>query len=173
MAEREAGVRALSASEGVVIIEVPVDERSELGGILEESFEGWYLRHSLGTLKDVEVVRAAQLSGQNVGLIMLKTVEKEVGYVYYIAVARAHRRKGVARFLLQDSLNRFESTGMKEVFAGVETDNLPSEKLFKSEGFTRTNFGEVAKNYGRFHALDMYRKMLVVPGEVLLHKELV
>ena len=127
----------------------------------------------MGTLKDVEVVRAARLSGQSVGLVMLKTIEKEVGYVYYIAVARAHRRMGVARLLLRDSLNRFKSGGAKEVFAGVETDNLPSEKLFESEGFTRTNFGEVAKNYGRFHALDMYRKMLVVPGELLLHRELV
>ena len=152
--------------------DVTIVERPKLDGILEESFEGWYLRHSLGTLRDVEMVRAAVISGQSVGLVMLKTLEAGVGYVYYIAVAKANRRTGVARLLLRDSLNRFKDAGVTEVFAGVETDNLPSEKLFESEGFSRTNFGDVSKTYGRFHALDMYRKMLVVPGEVLLHKEL-
>jgi len=154
------------------VSDVTIVERPKLDGILEESFEGWYLRHSLGTLRDVEMVRAAVISGQSVGLVMLKTLEAGVGYVYYIAVAKANRRTGVARLLLRDSLNRFKDAGVTEVFAGVETDNLPSEKLFESEGFSRTNFGDVSKTYGRFHALDMYRKMLVVPGEVLLHKEL-
>ena len=139
--------------------------------ILEESFEGWYLRHSLGKLKDIEIVRVAQLSGKSVGLVMVKNVEPEVGYVYYIAVARENRRRGVARFLLEDAIDRFQKAGVKEVFASAETDNIPSETLFESEGFTRTNFGEVSKKYGRLRSLDMYMKMLVVPGEVLLHKE--
>jgi len=139
--------------------------------ILEESFEGWYLRHSLGKLKDIEIVRVAQLSGKGVGLVMVKNVEPEVGYVYYIAVARENRRRGVARFLLEDAIDRFQKAGVKEVFASAETDNIPSETLFESEGFTRTNFGEVSKKYGRLRSLDMYMKMLVVPGEVLLHKE--
>lgn len=149
-----------------------MEERRKLDGILQESFEGWYLRHSLGTLMDVETVRAAVLSGEPVGLIMLKNLEDGVGYVYYIAVTRAHRRTGVARLLLADSLNRFRTAGVKEVFASAETDNLPSEKLFESEGFSRTSYGEVSRRYGMLHTLDMYRKMLVVPGEVLLHREL-
>ena len=103
---------------------------------------------------------------------MLKSLEGGVGYVYYIAVARAHRRTGVARALLRDSLARFSTAGVKEVFASTETDNLPSERLFESEGFSRTNYAEVSKRYGRLHAIEMYRRMLVVPGEVLLHKVL-
>jgi ribosomal protein S18 acetylase RimI-like enzyme len=158
--------------ERATIVDIPAGERPQLEWILEESFEGWYLRHSLGKLRDVEVVRAAQLSGKNVGLVMLKNIGKEVGYVYYLAVAREHRRTGVARMLLEDSLDRFRAAGMKDVFASAETDNLPSERLFASEGFTRTNFGEVSKRFGGLHAVDMYRRMLVVPGEVLLHKEL-
>ena len=158
--------------EGAVVVDVPPGERAQLEGILEESFEGWYLRHSLGTLRDVEVVRAASASGQRVGLVMLKNLEETVGYVYYVAVAKAHRRKGVATLLLEDSLSHYRAAGVKEVFAGVETDNLPSEKLFESEGFTRTGFVEVSRKYGTLHAMDMYRKMLLVPGEVLLHREL-
>lgn len=146
-----------------MIVDVPVEQRPSLDSILEESFEGWYLRHSQGTLRDVEVVRSAVSSGAPIGLVMLKTLEAEVGYVYYIAVARAHRRMGIGRLLLEDSIQRFKATGVREVFAGVETDNRPSEALFESEGFARTNFGEVSKKYGRFHAFNMYRMMLVVP----------
>ena len=126
----------------------------------------------MGKLKDIETVRAAQLSGIRVGLVMVRNVEPGVGYVYYIAVARESRRRGVARLLLEDAIDRFQKAGVKEVFASAETENIPSEKLFESEGFTRTNFGEVSKKYGRLHSMDMYMKMLVVPGEVLLHKEI-
>jgi ribosomal protein S18 acetylase RimI-like enzyme len=103
---------------------------------------------------------------------MVKNVETEVGYVYYVAVARENRRRGLARFLLEDAIGQFQRAGVKEVFASVETDNIPSEKLFESEGFTPTNFGEVSKKYGRLRSIDMYMRMLVVPGEVLLHKEI-
>src|SRR5438309_2787579 len=160
----------MTAKEDVVIRNVPDMERAGLEWILEESFEGWYLMHSRRNLRDIELVRAAILSGKPVGLVMLKTLESNVGYVYYIAVARAHRNKGVAKLLLEDALRHFETAGLKEAFASVEEDNEPSEALFASEGFTRTSFGEVSKKYGGIRTLNMYRIMTVVPGEVLLHK---
>ena len=120
----------------------------------------------------METVRAAKLSGEYVGLIMVKTLEQEVGYVYYVAVAKAHRRLGVARLLLKDALERFKAGGMTEVFASVEGDNMPSEKLFTAEGFARINLMEVSREHGALRALNMYRMMVVVPGEVLLHRTL-
>lgn len=151
---------------------MPIGERQGLEGLLEESFEGWYLRHSKGVLQDVEVVRAAMSAGKQVGLVMLKTLEGNVGYVYYIATARAHRRSGVAKSLLEDALSRFVAAGVKEAYASVEEDNEPSEKLFVSEGFARTSFGEVSKVHGSLRTINMYRIMRVVPGEILLHKAL-
>jgi len=156
----------------IEIVDVPIGQRQSLEGILDESFEGWYLRAARGTLQDIEVVRAAISDGRPVGLVMLKTLEQDVGYVYYIAVSRAHRRAGVAKLLLEDALGRFEGAGVKEVYASVEEDNEPSEKLFASEGFTRTSFGEVSKNHGSLRTINMYRIMRVVPGEVLLRKGL-
>ena len=41
-------------------MDVPRGERAALEQILEESFEGWYLRHSKRTLREVEEVRAAR-----------------------------------------------------------------------------------------------------------------
>lgn len=151
-------------------MDVPPDKRAVLERILEESFEGWYLRHSKGTLRSVEVVRAALSSGTPVGLVMLKTLGERVGYVFYIAVDGAHRRMGVARSLLKDSLQHFMDAGVKEVFASVEEDNGASEGLFASEGFTRTSFSEVSKRHGSLRTINMYRLMRIVPGEVLLRR---
>jgi ribosomal protein S18 acetylase RimI-like enzyme len=121
-------------------------------------------------LEEVETVRAAMLSGEPIGLIMLKTLETGVGYVYYVAVAKAHRARGVASLLLKDALSLFKSRGDIEVFASVEKDNLPSEKLFTAEGFVRTNLAEVSQRHGTLRAINMYWMMMVVPGEVLMHR---
>src|SRR5207247_3470437 len=142
----------------------PARKRRDLEWILEESFEGWYLMHSRRTLRDIEVVRAAISSGKPIGLVMLKTLEGSVGYVYYIAVAKAERKKGIGKLLLEDALRIFKASKMEEVLASVEEDNKPSEALFASEGFTRTSFGELSKLHGKLHALSMYNAMRVVPG---------
>ena len=101
---------------------------------------------------------------------MLKILEPGVGYVYYVAVARAHRRAGVASLLLEDALAHFKEAGVVEVFAGVEEDNSPSERLFTNAGFARTSFIEVSRSHGPLRALNMYRMMVLVPGEVLLRR---
>jgi len=111
-------------------------------------------------------------AGTPVGLVMLKTLEERVGYIYYIAVAKAHRKMGIARLLLGDSLRLFREEGVEEVCAGVVKGNVPSEGLFMSEGFTRTSFGEVAKRFGTVRAINMYRMMVIVPGEVLMWKKI-
>jgi len=160
----------MTTKEDVVIIDAPTMERASLGWILEESFEGWYLLHSKRTLRDIEVVRVAMSSGEPVGLVMLKTLEGNIGYVYYIAVAKAHRKRGIAKLLLEDALRSFKISHMEEVFASVEKNNKPSEALFASEGFTPTSFSEVSKRHGNLHTLNLYREMLVVPGEILLRK---
>jgi ribosomal protein S18 acetylase RimI-like enzyme len=160
----------MTAQDNIEITDVPSEKRPGLDWILEESFEGWYLMHSRRTLRDIGLVRAAMLSGKPVGLVMLKTLDGNVGYVYYIAVARASRNKGVGKLLLDDALRLFKASNVKEVFASVEKDNEPSEALFAAEGFTKTSFSEVSKGHGSLHTVNMYRAMTVVPGEVLLRK---
>jgi len=155
------------------IVEVPVTDRKTLEPLLAESFEGWYLSHSRKTLLNIEVVKEAIADGRPIGLVMLKTLEGTIGYVYYIAVARDYRRKRVATRLLDHSIEYFSSLGMREVYAGIEQDNVESEGLFRSRGFVRTNYREVARKYGALKAFDIYRKMLVVPGETLLFRPLV
>jgi len=170
MEKRGEAVQTLTSQEGIEIVDVPVSQRTDLKWILEESFEGWYLRHSTGMLLKIETVRAAMSQGNPVGLVMLKKLENGAGYVYYIAVAKSQRKKGIGKLLLEDALEGFKAGKVKEIFASVESDNESSEALFASEGFKQTSFGEVAGKNGRLRALNMYREMLVVPGEILLHK---
>ncbi len=146
------------------------EEEGRLESILGESFDGWYLRHSRKTLREVEKVRVLRSEGTVVGLAMLKNLDDGVGYVYYLAVARAHRKKGFGGKLLDDALAFFASTGVTAVYASVE--NEEAMRLFESKGFRRTDFGEVSTRYGVFRAVSMYRSMLAVPGEVLLRVDL-
>jgi ribosomal protein S18 acetylase RimI-like enzyme len=150
------------------IVEVPQGRRTALQGVLEESFEGWYLRHSLSTLSEIEEVRAATVSGEYAGLAMLKMLEPGLGYVFYIAVARKFRRAGIGGRLLDDSLGYLRARGSSRVFASVEEDNEGSRALFASRGFVRTQFGDMSREFGIPRAINLYRKMRVVPGERLL-----
>jgi ribosomal protein S18 acetylase RimI-like enzyme len=155
---------------GQGIVDVGPADRAALEPILEESFEGWYLRHSMKTLHEIGTVRAALVEGKPAGLTMLKRLGEGVGYVYYLAVAREQRRKGLGSRLLDDALSYFSGTGLKVVYASVE--NEESATLFSSRGFRKTNFGEVSKTFGVLKAFSMYRSMLAVPGEVLLLRDL-
>ena len=158
--------------ESLQIEDVPPERRPSLQSLLEESFEGWYLSHSRKTLMSVDLVREAVVGDRPVGMVMLKTFSGYIGYVYYIAVAREYRRRKVGTRLLDHSLGYFSSTGMREVYASVEEDNEESAGLFRSRGFTKTSYREVARRYGPIRALDLYRRMLVVPGEALLFRPL-
>jgi ribosomal protein S18 acetylase RimI-like enzyme len=120
----------------------------------------------------VEMVREAVVDEHPVGLVMLKAFYGTAGYVYYIAVAKDYRRRKVATRLLEHSLEYFSGLGMHEVYASIEEENAESEGLFKSRGFVRTSYREVSGKYGNLRALNLYRKMLVVPGETLLCRPL-
>ncbi len=150
-----------------------LSERETLYPILESSFEGWYLSHSKRTLREIDKVFAAKLGEKNVGVVMLKNIDPEIGYVYYIAVAAEYRGRKIGKALLQYSLSYFSNLGDNVVFASLTVEHGGESKvLFESEGFIETNFGQVSKKYGKLHAINMYRKMLVVSGELVVYKEL-
>jgi ribosomal protein S18 acetylase RimI-like enzyme len=164
----------LSASQdsSVLITDVPANEREELVPILEESFEGWYLRHSKRTLYEIELVKQAKVNEERAGLVMLKSLGNRLGYIYYIAVAKKFRGKGIGGKLLDSSLSYFFDRGMQEVYASVEEDNEESSRLFHSREFKRTSRGELARKYGTINSFVLLRKMLIVPGEIILFREL-
>jgi ribosomal protein S18 acetylase RimI-like enzyme len=154
------------------IADVPPKEREKLEAILEESFEGIYLWHAKRTLRDIELVRVASLNSEAAGLVMLRSLDKKLGYVYYIAVAGRMRAMGIGGKLLDNSLEYFSEKGKLEVYASVEVDNEASLQLFNSRGFRATSMEELGGKYGVIKANLLRMKMLLVHGEVLLVKEL-
>jgi ribosomal protein S18 acetylase RimI-like enzyme len=154
------------------LVTVTKDQRSLLVPILEEGFEGIYLWHSKRTLRGIELVRAARVGGEYEGLSMLKMVAEKAAYVYYIAVSKRFRRRGLGGMLLDDALSHFKTIGAEEVFASVEEDNEESNALFSSRGFVRTGRRYVADRYGLMRSLVMYQEMMIVRGEVVLRKTL-
>ena len=103
---------------------------------------------------------------------MLRKLYERYGYVFYIAVAMGERKKGVGGRLLDEALAHFGRLGMIGVYASVEEDNEASRKLFQSRKFVRIGFGDESRKHGLFKALMMYRAMRVVPGEILLYRDL-
>jgi ribosomal protein S18 acetylase RimI-like enzyme len=170
--ERGQGVPCLTAEAGAVEVrEVPPGQREPLLPIIDASFTGLYQRHARRTLVEVDTVMVAQQGETAAGLVMLKMLGKQTGYVYYIAVLPAFRGRGTGARLLLASLDHFQRLGATEVYATVGEDNVESNALFSGRGFRRTSLGEVSRKYGTLNALSMYRGMLVVPGEVVLVKD--
>ncbi|HXW36499.1 MAG TPA: GNAT family N-acetyltransferase [Nitrososphaerales archaeon] len=139
---------------------------------MEQSFEGLYLRHAKRTLGEIDIVREAELEGNPVGVTMLTSFYGTLGYVFYIAVAESQRRKRIGGLLLDDAIQLFKGMGLNQAFASVEGHNAASVGLFRSRGFSKTSYGQVARRFGKIRAIVLYRRMLVVPGETLLSKSL-
>lgn len=161
-----------SEDSAIIITDVSPNEREELVPILEDSFEGWYLRHSKRTLSEIGLVRQAKVNDERAGLVMLKELGNKLGYVYYIAVAKRFRGKGIGGKLLDSSLTYFFDRSMQEVYASVEEDNEESNRLFHSRDFRKTTRSELAKKYGTINSFVLIRKMLIVPGEIILFRKL-
>jgi ribosomal protein S18 acetylase RimI-like enzyme len=159
--------------EDVKIQVVNGSERERLDPIIDASFEGWYQRHARRTLREIETVLEASVVEKSAGLAMLRKLDSEKGYVYYIAVLPEYRGKKIGSKLLDRSLDYLFKEGATTVFASLMQEHEEANYLFGSRGFVKTNYGELAKRYGKLHTINLYRKMLVVSGEVVVYKELV
>lgn len=136
--------------------------------ILIDSFVGIYRWHAKRTLRRISIVRGAVDENQLVGVSMLEYLVPGVGYVYYIAVRRAHRKLRVGTFLLDDALDLFRSQRAEIVYAAAEEDNAASLALFRSRGFRIVERDERGYREGGLGAWGLRSKMMVVHGEVLL-----
>jgi ribosomal protein S18 acetylase RimI-like enzyme len=156
------------ATPDVQLIDLPPDERERAVPVIREAFVGIYRWHAKRTLKEVPRVRATLLGGEVVGVEMVELLTPEVGYVYYLAVASAHRHQGLGRVLLDDALSYFRTVGVKVVYAAAEQDNIPSLALFRSRGFRWVERRELGYQEGGLGAWGLRSRMRLVFGEILL-----
>jgi ribosomal protein S18 acetylase RimI-like enzyme len=155
----------MSAGTDISIEERGRGDRRDLLPILRDSFDGIYLWHARRILLGRAAVLAAERNRAPVGLAMTKMLAPGVGYVYYLAISRAERRRGIGGLLLDRCLTYLASQGAGTVFASVTGGNLPSERLVASRGFRACTFGNLAARLGPAAALGMWMRMTVAPGE--------
>lgn len=154
---------------GLTIISLEGSDRERALPVILDSFTGVYRWHAKRTLRQVPWVRAAESAAEGVvGVSLLDRLLPEVGYVYYIAVLQAIRRRGVGERLLSDALERFRSDGAEVVYAAVREENAPSRGLFESHGFRAVGRKETGWKEGGLGAWGLRSRMWLVSGELLL-----
>jgi len=158
----------MAADASVTIIELTGRERERAIPVILDSFVGIYRWHAKRTLRQVSEVRAAVVGPEVVGVAMLERLAPAVGYVYYLAVRRTFRRRGVGARLLDDALAGFARGGVRVVYAAAEEDNASSIALFLSRKFRTVERRETGYAEGGLGAWGLRSKMWIVSGEVLL-----
>ena len=136
--------------------------------VIRDGFVGIYRWHAKRTLREVPRVRAARSVGEIVGVSLLDRLAPEIGYVYYIIVRQAYRGKGIGGLLCDDALLRYRAEGVEVVYAAVQTDNVPSLRLFARRGFRPVERKERGWAEGGLGAWGLRSRMRLVPGERLL-----
>jgi ribosomal protein S18 acetylase RimI-like enzyme len=149
------------------LIDLVGEARDAAIPILKESFTGYYRWHAKRTLREIAEARAAVRNGTIAGVALLEPLLPQVGYVYYLFVARTERRRGIGGRLLDDAIRRFRRSGAVIVYAAAETENRPSVRLLESRGFRATARKELGWQDGGMGAWGLRSRMRVIGGEVL------
>jgi ribosomal protein S18 acetylase RimI-like enzyme len=161
-----------TVASGPAIIDLSGPSRDRAIDALKQSFTGIYRWHAKRTLRDISSVRAIEIGGSIAAVAMTELLAPEVAYVYYLFVATAHRRHGLAAGLLDDALARFRRDGAVVAYAACEEENVPSIRLFRSRGFRLVDRKEPGFRDGGLGAWGYRSRMRIVPGEVLLGVQL-
>jgi L-amino acid N-acyltransferase YncA len=152
----------------VELIDLVGDERERAVPALKDGFEGIYRWHAKRTLRSATWVRAAVVRGEVAAVSVLERLDPEVGYVYYLSTALAHRREGLGGRLLDDALALFRREHAHVAYGAAEEDNAASIALFRSRGFRTVERKELGFREGGLGAWGLRSRMTLVGGEVLL-----
>ena len=77
---------------------------------------------------------AARAGGQTAGFVLCRTIADEAE-ILTLATAPTHRRRGVARGLLESARESAETAGAAKMFLEVAEDNHPAIALYRGCGF--------------------------------------
>jgi len=154
--------------EPTTLVDLPPASRERGVPLVRDGFVGIYRWHAKRTLREVPIARAAERSGELVGLSLLDLLVPEVGYVYYLIVLGTERGRGLGGRLLDDALAIFRARDVEVVYAAVRSDNAPSLRLFQRRGFRSVERKETSWKDGGLGAWGLRSRMRLVPGELLL-----
>ncbi len=132
----ECAVRRAGPSDLIPVMEINLKT-------LPEHYSDYFYESLLAELPEAFIV--AEIGDKVVGYIMCKTefgfsnfkklgfVKK--GHVVSIAVLNEHRRKGIGRAIVEESINGVKSKKCDELYLEVRCSNNEAVKLYESMGF--------------------------------------
>jgi ribosomal protein S18 acetylase RimI-like enzyme len=161
------GHRAVGKRAEVTLIDLVGEDRERAVPVLKDGFTGIYRWHAKRTLRTATWVRAAVLGTEVAAVSVLERLDPIVGYVYYLATSRAHRREGLGAVLFDDALALFRREGASVVYAAAEEENAASIALFRSRGFRVVERKERNFQEGGLGAWGLRSRMTLVGGELL------
>lgn len=135
---------------GLVFEKMQLADLEQVMEIENEAFPSpWsasYFRMGLRKPKPNEHFYVARLAQHIVGYVVFRIVSDE-GHLYNLAVAAAHRRRGIAKYLLTTTLEFIADNGGRQVFLEVDVANVAAHALYRQFGF---RICRIRKNYYGF-----------------------
>ena len=149
-------------------------DKSQNIEIASRSFGKLYRFFAVRSLESEKRVVVAEIEGKIAGFMILRSIKlgkTKIGYIFWIAVHPDHRRRGIAGELIRAAINRFIEEKADVVYASIEEDNLPSEILFKKQGFSEMTRKQLWNIYGP-KTIALYLRLFIAPHELIFSKEL-
>lgn len=139
--------------DGYAIRPATVDRLEDVGGMLVEAFrEHWgESEHGEDEIRDwienprfdIDLVTVVWCGDAPAACVSSQLQERQdgvIGYVDAVATHPDHRRLGLARAALLDSLHRLAARGVDHAYLGVDTDNQNRAfALYEDAGFRRVS----------------------------------
>ncbi len=88
------------------------------------------------TVQDPGSVLVAEVDGEIVGSVVGQRFGESLAILWSLAVAKEHRRRGVATELLACMERNLRDKGVRELWSFVDVTNLASQALVKKAGFS-------------------------------------
>jgi len=98
----------------------------------------WNGERLLSNLNKFDILIALD-KGEVVGSVVSSDYGDKKKDILFIETDSNHRRQGYAKGLLEKSINKAFSFGIKEITLQVEMKNIPAQKLYESFGFFKTD----------------------------------
>ena len=80
-----------------------------------------------------------------------------IGHILTIDVTPRHRRKGIAKKLLNQTETLLKESGATEIRLEVREDNTPAINLYQKRGYKKV--GKLEKYYGKKHGLYLKKTL--------------
>jgi len=124
----------------------------------KEAFTKQQIAYLLTDYNSIGII--AKINNEIVGFIIGRIEIRRkapIGHILTIDIAPAHRRKGIAQRLFEETEKIFEEKGVKECRLEVREDNVAALNLYHKLGYMKV--GKLEKYYGNAHGIYLTKAL--------------